>query len=137
MQSRLHAQISKKEVEHSLSLLQELKLISFDPDTNQYRKLKEDFSSPVAVPGLGVRQFHMKMIQLSMEALQTVPSDKRDISAVTIATSAEGRESIRKEIENFRRYLLFVASQYPEKEEVLEINFQMFDLTREPKGNAS
>lgn len=79
----------------------------------------------------------MKMIQLSMEALQTVPSDKRDISAVTIATSAEGRESIRKEIENFRRYLLFVASQYPEKEEVLEINFQMFDLTREPKGNAS
>lgn len=130
----LHAPLSKKNIESSLKLLVELNLIRFDEKLNRHVKVIEDFTSPTEVPGIGVIQFHLKMIQLGMEALETVPPDERDFSAVTLAISELGRQTIKDEIAKFRNYLMFIASQHSDREHLVEINFQMFNLTKKIGG---
>lgn len=126
----LHTKLSKKQIQESLSLLERLKLIQFDETRNRHVKLVEDFESPATVPGIGVMQFHLKMIELGMEALEQVPPDSRDFSALTLAISEKGRDAIKEELAAFRKYLMFIASKYPEKDQLVELNFQMFNLTK-------
>jgi uncharacterized protein (TIGR02147 family) len=88
-----------------------------------------DFETKSEVPGVGIIRFHQKMIDLAKESIDTVPYQDREIGAVTVAVSSEGMEVIKKTIQSFRKYLMFLASDYAiDSDTVLQLNFQMFPI---------
>lgn len=130
IKSILFTPISKKQIVDSLNLLSDLNLIKYDHSLEKHIKVAKNFTTTPNVPSVGVTQFHMKMIELGIKALEEVPADQRDISAVTLSVSHEGQKRIKEEIIRFREYLLYIADQYTDKQQVTEVNFQMFNLTK-------
>ena len=127
--NHINATISEKEAKESLEMMENLGCIRFDPEQGRHVKVLQDFETKSEVPGTGIIRFHQKMIDLGKESLETVPHNDREIGAVTVAVSTEGMEVIKKSIQSFRKYLMFLASDYGAKADtVLQLNIQMFPI---------
>ena len=125
----INASISMREVKESLEFLEKTGIIRFDEALGRHVKVTSDFETKSEVPGVGIIRFHQKMIDLAKESIDTVSYQDREIGAVTVAVSSEGMEIIKKTIQTFRKYLMFLASDYAtESDTVLQLNFQMFPI---------
>jgi uncharacterized protein (TIGR02147 family) len=129
IREKINFSLTEKEVLDSVAMLEELGLIGFDTRKNRHVKLVQDFETDAQVSALGVIQYHKKMIELGKSSIELLSSDQRDIGAVTIAVSEEGFARIKQEVQAFRRYMMFLASQYAKPTDVLQINIQAFSLT--------
>jgi uncharacterized protein (TIGR02147 family) len=70
------------------------------------------------------------MIDLGKSSIEKLTPEHRDIGAVTVAVSQEGFQRIKKEVEEFRSYLMFLASQYgADANDLVQVNLQAFLLT--------
>lgn len=68
------------------------------------------------------------------EALDTVAPSERDMSSVTVAISAQQMKELKRRVTEFRNSLLsWLDSSTDKKDEVLQVNFQVFPLTRRKK----
>ena len=127
--SHINASISEKEAKDSLEMLEKLGCIRFDPEQGRHVKVMQDFESKSEVPGVGIIRFHQKMIDLGKESIETVAFTDREIGAVTVGVSAAGMEVIKKSIQSFRKYLMFLAADYGgDADTVLQLNIQMFPI---------
>jgi uncharacterized protein (TIGR02147 family) len=125
----VNASIGIREVKESLDFLEKTGIIRFDQGLGRHVKVAADFETKSEVPGVGIIRFHQKMIDLAKESIDTVPYQDREIGAVTVAVSSEGMEVIKKTIQSFRKYLMFLASDYAiDSDTVLQLNFQMFPI---------
>ena len=135
IQDKLNFHLTAKEIEDSLAILQELGLIHFDADKKNYVKTVKDFETKAEVPPIGVVQYHKKMIDLGKSSIENLKAEHRDIGAVTVAVSPSVQERIKKEIQAFRSYLMFIASQSIEPTDIMQINIQAFSLTHPTKDD--
>ncbi|MBN2037442.1 MAG: TIGR02147 family protein, partial [Chitinispirillaceae bacterium] len=71
----------------------------------------------------------------SMEALDTVDLELRDISSVTLSVSRKTYAAIKKEIQDFRKRLLVMAQEDANPEVVCLAGFQL--IPRSPMGTAA
>jgi uncharacterized protein (TIGR02147 family) len=110
-------------------MLETMSLIRFDSELNRHVKTVNDFETQSEVVDLGAAQFHKKMIDLGKSSIENLPPDERDIGAVTIAVSPNGLKRIKQEVQAFRNYLMFIASQDQEASEMMQVNIQAFALT--------
>jgi len=125
----LNAHVEERDVSESLRLLEQLGCIRFDSERGRHVKVVEDFTSSHAVPGVGIIRFHHKMIDLGKESIKTVPHQRREIGAVTVAVNANGVEQIKQEIQRFRSYLMYLVREHQEQADtILQINLQMFPI---------
>ena len=131
IRKKLNFSLSEKEVLGSLKVLEDLGLIAFDTEKGRHIKLKKDFETASEVQVLGVMQFHKKMIELGKASIDQLPREQRDIGAVTLAVTPEGRLLIKQEVQAFRRYLMFLGSQFVEPSEIVQVNIQAFTLTQD------
>ncbi len=129
IRSKLNFVLSEREVLESLHILEELQLIKRDEQAGRHVKVTADFETESEVLGLGVIQYHKKMIELGKSSIEQLDAKERDIGAVTVAITAEGIDRIKQEVQAFRRYLMFIASQYGQPTEIMQINIQAFTLT--------
>ncbi|MFZ9521207.1 MAG: TIGR02147 family protein [Silvanigrellaceae bacterium] len=120
--------------EKSLSFLESIGLLesktSEDTGTRKYIKIKKDFSLGGAVPGLAIVRYHQEMLNLAKDSLITSPPTERDVSSVTIAVSPEQIDLIKDEINRFRKYLLLLSSQAESNSRVMQVNVQLFPLSK-------
>ena len=70
---------------------------------------------------------------MASEAIEEFPQEKRDLRSVTLGIPKSAYPSLKRKLEDFWRELLALAETKSEVEEVLQINLQMFPLTK-PKG---
>lgn len=127
----LNAAISEKEVKESLEILEKLACIRYDSELGRHVKVVKDFESKSEVPGIGIIRFHQRMIDLGKEAIISVPYQEREIGAVTLAVTNEGMDLIKKSIQSFRSYLMFLASQHAtDADTVMQLNMQMFPIAQ-------
>jgi uncharacterized protein (TIGR02147 family) len=70
------------------------------------------------------------MIRKSVEALHDFSPAERQISSITVAISNQGLERLKAMIDGFRKELLAAANEDTDKERVMQINFQIFPLTK-------
>ncbi len=80
---------------------------------------------------MAVTGFHRQMLARASESLTRVPSEARNISALTVCVSPETAERIRDEIHGFRARLLELCDRDEAPSQVHQINFQMFPLSGE------
>lgn len=125
----LSPSISVKEVEKALILLQELGLLRKDKDGLWEQPDKVVMTEP-EVKSLVIANYHKEMMKMGMEAIELYPSQERDISAVILSIKKGRIKELKERIIAFRKELLKLACEDEEADQVIQINFQAFPLTK-------
>ncbi|MCX7725501.1 MAG: TIGR02147 family protein [Chitinispirillaceae bacterium] len=126
---RLQPPITVQQAKRAIALLKRLGLIK--EDENGYLRPTENFISTgdnierVAI----INSFQKAMAKLGVNALN-LPKEERDISTLTISTSTKCIEMIKERISNLRQEIIELVRKEENVEEVYQINFQLFTLTK-------
>jgi uncharacterized protein (TIGR02147 family) len=70
------------------------------------------------------------MMARASEAIDRVPREEREISSLTLCVSQDALLRLKERIREFRRELLQLAELEGEPERVVQLNFQLFPLSR-------
>ena len=121
--------LKKEQVKSAISLLLSLEMARKDaqgcirPSTSTIKK-------DSAFKSLHVANFLKVNMELAIQALDTIDKDARDMSALTLALSAESFAEARAEVKALRKKLLAIAERETRPGKVFQCNFQMFPLMK-------
>jgi uncharacterized protein (TIGR02147 family) len=130
----LQPRITTAQAKRALEVLEKLELLRRD------KKGRLRQSAPIVTTGLGphphhIVEYHRAMLDCASRAIDEVPRDEREISTLTLCVSHEVLLKLKERIREFRRELLHVAEQEGQAERVVQINFQLFPMSRK-KGDS-
>jgi uncharacterized protein (TIGR02147 family) len=126
---RVYPRITPGQAKKSVELLEKLGLIKCRED-GMYVLTNTTISTPPEIAGLSIYNFHRQAGELALKALGEISGDKRNISGVTLGISKETYKSICEEIQDFRTRLLQIAESDQNSDEVYQLNFQFFQVSR-------
>ena len=92
-------------------------------------------SSGNEVSSLILRNYHRQTLTQSIEAIDTIDKDRRDISSLTLSVSRKTYTEIKKEIQNLRKRLLQMAKDDDNPEIVCHAGFQLLPKSEQIKRN--
>lgn len=130
--AELEPSISVREAKQALATLVQLGLLYRD----EGGRLKQTDTLVTTGPGpLGhhVFNYHRVMLERAAVALDRIPREEREVSSVTVCVSQEKLVELKRRIAEFRRDLLQLAEIDNEPERVVQINFQLFPLSKQKK----
>jgi len=85
---------------------------------------------------LHLANYHQTMMEHARTSIDRLKASERDISSVTLCIDTDGISRLKRTIAEFRRKLLELEETEPNKEQVVQVNFQLFPLTSiDKKGN--
>ncbi len=131
--SALRPSISPAQAREAVETLCELGLLVRDPSG----KLRQSEALLTTGPGpLGHHavNYLRVMMEQAARALDDVPRDERDISALTLCVSERSFEQIKERIDSFRQELLQLAEIDRPRDRVIQIGFQLFPLSNVIQG---
>lgn len=127
--------IATAEAQKAIRLLEELKLIRRN-DNGVYEKSDPVITSGYDTRSLAVNQFIIETLDLAKVALDELPREERSLSALTLSLPEDGYAMIEEKIKTFRRELLELARNCADPKRVVQVNFQIFPVTRKAdEGN--
>jgi len=127
---RLNPEITPKEAEKAIKLLLDLGLIQKDSD-DCWEQCDKVVSTGPEVTSLVIANYHKEMLRLASESIERFPPEKRDITALTLSVKRKRLTEIKEKIASLRRELLELAVNDQEPDQVYQINFQVFPLTKQ------
>jgi uncharacterized protein (TIGR02147 family) len=126
--------ITPDQVREAVSLLQNLGIVQ--PASGGKYELSDNFiTAGPEVKAFALRNFQMSMMDMAKNALELVPKEKREISALTLSLSEEGFKEAMEEIRESRKRLMQIAHNDSNVNGVYQINFQAFPVTQVFKRN--
>lgn len=125
----LSPDITAKEVEKALKLLQELGLLRKD-NNGLWEQADKVVTTGPEVQSLVIAKYHKEMMKMGMEAIERYAPHERDISAVTLSVKKEKITELKERIIAFRKELLKLACEDEDSDQVFQINFQAFPLSK-------
>jgi uncharacterized protein (TIGR02147 family) len=121
--------ITESEVQKSLELLVGLDFIR-KQDDGTYVKTAASLSTGPHVRSVAVANYHKAVITLGAGAMERIPPAERDITSLTLSVSDEAYKVIVEKLQSFRRELLELAEDVEKPQKVVQLNFQLFPLTK-------
>ncbi len=121
--------ITESKAQESLQLLQRLGMLQ--QVDGAWQPSSQSISSGDEISSLAVREMHRQMAQLAADSLDGIPQADRDISGVTMGVTQEAYERIRKEVAEFRRRIITIASETKDTDKVVRLNLQLFPLSHD------
>lgn len=122
--------ISAAEVSETLGFLTKADLLEKDGEGRYHQTDKFVTTGPMEVTPLAVRGMHQQMGEFALETIEGVPQDERNFSGVTLGLTRKAYEQIVKEIAEFRRKVISIATSEDGCDEVYRLNMQLFPMTR-------
>jgi uncharacterized protein (TIGR02147 family) len=109
------------------------KLLKKDRNGN-YRQTDRSISmgSVDAVP-VAARDMQRQMGEFAIKSLN-LPLSERDMSGITMGLTQRAYDRIRKEIADFRRRVIAIASEDEDTEQVYRMNIQLFPMSEKLNG---
>jgi uncharacterized protein (TIGR02147 family) len=129
----LEPPISTAEAQRAIKLLEELGLIRKNGE-GVYEKTDPVITSGYDTRSLAVNQFIVETLDLAKVALDKLPREERSLSALTLSLPEDGYAMVEEKVKNFRRELLELARNCPDPKRVVQVNFQIFPVSRKPDG---
>lgn len=80
--------------------------------------------------GVHIMNFHRAMMDRAMDSMDLIAPEDRDISSLTLALGESGLRLFKQRLQRFRRELLELSALEDDPEQVVQINLQLFPLTR-------
>lgn len=127
--AKLNPKITVKQAESALQLLEKLKLIKKGPD-GCWEQVHEDISTGPEVKSIAVANFHKEMIRLAEASIDRFSASQRDISGLTLSIQRESLPEIKARLISFRKELMELAAIEDNPDMVVQINIQLFPLTK-------
>ena len=126
--TRLGGLVTPAQVTESLKLLVELGLLV--KTANGFRQRDPLITTDDEVQDLMVKMYHLQMLKLSATMLSELSAPQRDVSALTFSIKREDFPNLKKHLQLMRKELLDFSAKAGEAEEVVQINIQLYPLTR-------
>lgn len=125
----LHPRQNASTVETAMRTLRRLGMIGKDAD-GYWRPIEPFVRDKQGSQTRALRNFHRQSLLLALDALENIPATQRNISSVAITVDdAEYAELVRM-IEDLRSRALTRASKIERPQRVVQLNLQLFPLTR-------
>ena len=125
---RLGGLVTPAQVTESLKLLVELGLLV--KTANGFRQRDPLITTDDEVQDMMVKMYHLQMLKLSATMLSDLPAKQRDVSALTFSIRREDFPNLKKHLQLMRKELLDFSAKAGEAEDVVQINIQLYPLTR-------
>jgi uncharacterized protein (TIGR02147 family) len=126
---QLSPPIATSEAARALDTLLELGLLVRETD-GTIRQTDALLSTGPETRGLHIASYHRMMMHRAMESIDLIAPQHRDISSLTLCLGAEGLRAFKERIQRFRKELLELSALETDPEQVVQINFQLFPLTK-------
>jgi len=131
--TRLDPPVSVAQVERSLELLEELGFIEKIKD-GKYRQQSTLVSTGAEVSSLVIFNYHKLLLDLCKQVMDHLPAARRDVSTLTLGVKKGRIPQLKKKLQEFRQDLLKLVAMDTSPEEVVQINIQLFPLTKAEEG---
>jgi uncharacterized protein (TIGR02147 family) len=125
----LKPQITANEARQAIATLLAIGLLEEDEE-GQLSQSDQLVTTGPETRSLHIANYHHMMLQRAIESIDLVPSHERDISSLTLCLSANGLRRLKTRIQSFRRELLELSLLEGNPEQVVQLNFQLFPLSR-------
>lgn len=125
--------ISAAQAKRALSVLTELGLLVRN-DAGRLVQPEELVETPEGPLGHHVVEFHRAMMAHAAGALDLVPREEREIASLTLCISDAQFDQLKAELAALRSVLLQRYRSDDSAERVVQLNFQMFPLSRKKEG---
>jgi uncharacterized protein (TIGR02147 family) len=124
--------ISEAEASNALGVLQQLGMVERDEDgrLQQATRAVSTVAQASDAYGLYLRNFHAEMMQRATLSMQQVPANQRYISGLTLSVSQATLKEVERRIVELREELKALCDADPVPDSVVQLNFQLFPLTR-------
>jgi uncharacterized protein (TIGR02147 family) len=129
---QLQPSVPAPKVKAAIQLLEKLGLIRRD-DHGVYRQTSALLSTDEMGASMHVENFQVETMRLGIEALERHSDEKRDISTLTATLSHESVEKVKHILKETRQKIMAIAEADEKVDRVMQINFQMFPLTKTEK----
>ena len=128
--SHLKHKVTKPQVKRALELLQKMGLLKRD-SIGKLKQTHPQLQYLKEVKNLAIQKFHKQMMELAKISIDKDNVSEREPSSVTLCVKEGEYVAIKKRIEEFCEEINTKFSCLPrEGAAVLQINFQLFSLTR-------
>lgn len=121
--------ITPEQARESLEQLLALGLIERDRD-GRLTLVETDVRTGDQVSTAAIKDFHREMAARGKESIDRFKADRRQVSSLTLSLSEEGEKRIREMLNAFQREIIAVAEADAKRARVVQVNFQLFPLTR-------
>lgn len=128
---RIIPQITLPQVKKGIALLQSLGLIISDEDGKKWKQTNRTISTPSEVLSVAVMNYHLDTIELGRDSLSRFKADQRDIRAVTLGIPESKIKELKSRVESFWSDLLAFANESSDVEKVIQVNIQMFPMSKD------
>lgn len=125
----LTPKILAREAKQSLATLEQLGLLRPD-EMGVLRAVHQQVDTGLEPNSDQIANFHRAMIGRAMQALSDVRRPQRDISSITLTVDAEGLSALKQRIQDIRRELLDEFDAGKSGVQVIQVNFQLFPLSK-------
>ena len=125
---RLGGTVTPSQVLESLDLLVETGLLI--KTANGFRQSNPMITTDDEVQDMMVKLYHQQMMRVSMNMLSELDSENRDFSALTFSIRRQDFPNLKKHIQLMRKELLDFSAKAGEADDVVQVNIQLFPLTR-------
>jgi uncharacterized protein (TIGR02147 family) len=122
------------EARKAVEVLERLSFI--EKDGQGYYRLRDALVSTgrltadSSIQAMNVMGFQRVMVDLGKEAYDRFPTDRLDMSSLTLSVSEATFKEMKEEITALRRKLLLRAEQEQAPDRVYQLNYQFFPLTK-------
>lgn len=125
--SMLRPRQSARKVREAMGVLERIGLVARDAfGIWQVREAFLRDGSPAQAPM--VRHFHRQSLLLSLEAIEGLPKDLRDLSSLTVSIPAEGYPRIVEMAKDFRSRVLAAVAAMDQPDRVYQMSLQIVPL---------
>ncbi len=121
--------ITAQQAKEAIRVLTEIGLIRRNPG-GWYTQADNAIATDDEVRSADLAGFQLHTMEMAKTALRKTPSDRRDISTLTVSMSEKGFERFKGEVQRFRKHLASLACADQSPNGVYQINIQLFPLTR-------
>ncbi len=126
--------ITKADATRGLRVLEELDMLKVNPDLTA-SPTDTLVSTGEETKWVHIGEYHRVMMQRAAESIDLVPSAERDISSVTLCLDDGALLLVKRRIQELRQELLAMSEEAADPSQVVQLNFQLFPLTRGTKEN--
>jgi uncharacterized protein (TIGR02147 family) len=134
--SMLWPAIAPAEAARALETLLELGLL-VRGKSGRLEQAEQLVSTGPEVQSVHVASYHRAMLERASSAIDDVPRELRDISSLTLCLGEDGLRRLKERVQSFRRELLELSGLESEPSQVVQLNFQLFPLSRVKQGKVS
>ena len=126
----LNPPITVPEAESAIASLEKLALIRKDA-SGKWEPIDRNLTTGPEIKSLVIANFHREMIRLAGESLERYPAKERDITGLVLSVRKDRMDEIKQKTAAFRKELLELASGEEDPDQVVQVNIQVFPLTKQ------